>query len=61
MAAHPWLRPGIEARMPALYAGQAERVVEVVDVDALTRRVWVRFPGNPAVREISTFHLRPVD
>lgn len=61
MAAHPWLRPGIEARIPALYAGQADRFVEVVDVRPATRQVWVRFPEDDTVREISTFHLRPVD
>ena len=58
---HAWLRPGVEAVRPALYAGEADVVVHVVDVDAPTRRVWVRFPGSDAVREISTFHLRRIN
>lgn len=57
---HPWIRPGIDAVYPALYSSQQDRVVRVVDVDAPTRQVWVRFPGSDDVRAISTFHLRPM-
>lgn len=60
MTGHPWLRPGVEAVQPAVYAGQPDRRVVVVRVDPPTRRVWVTSDGGASVREMSTFHLRPI-
>ena len=54
------LKVGQRVFYPRLYANQEDRYATVVEVRPETRQLWVRFDGEDAVREISTFHVRAV-
>lgn len=54
------LQPDQRVTVPAVYAHQADRLATVVRVSPATRQLWVRFDGDDTVREISTFHARPL-
>jgi hypothetical protein len=54
------LRPGQRVLIPALYAHQLDRTATVVLVAESTRQLWVKFDGTDVVREISTYHARPL-
>lgn len=54
------LHPGQRVIVPRLYADQQDVTATVVRVVESTRQLWVRYDGDDAVREISTFHAHPL-